>query len=153
MNGTLALRKLVLAMAGMGLMGSGAPLAGGPTTDVLYFFTTPDCEAGPAAARRAKDFVAKHSARMSLRPILLAKDFGLLRTVTEKSPLYRTIKELEAGMKPGALDIPLFDEEGLRLAEKWEVRSVPSFVLVRGGRGHRIAGTSAKLEDLWDCAR
>lgn len=153
MNRPLTLGKLALAIGAIGLMGSSAPTPGDSETNVLYFFTTPESEAGPTGARRAKDFVAKHPGRVRLRPVLLAKDFGLLRSVTESSPLYRCIKELEAGSKPGALDIPLFDEEGLRLAESWGVRSVPAFVLVRGGRAHQTAGASANLEALWECAR
>ena len=149
MNGPLGLGRFVLAIAGTGIMGSSAT----PDTDVLYFFTTPESEAGPAAVRRAKAFVAKHAGHVKLRPVLLAKDFSLLRTVTETSPLYRTIKELEVGSKPGALDIPLFDEEGLRLADLWGVRSVPAFVLVRGGRAHRTAGAASNLEELWECSR
>lgn len=153
MNGLLGLRGLVLAAAAAGLMGSSAPPTGAPETSVLYFFTTPESEAGPAGARRAKAFIAKHVGQAKLRPVLLAKDFSLLRTITERSPLTLTIKELEAGLKPGALDIPLFDEEGLRLADLWGVRSVPAFVLVRNGRAHRTAGAASNLEELWECSR
>lgn len=153
MNGLLGLRGLFLATAAAGVMGMSAPPTGAPETAVLYFFTTPESEAGQAGARRAKGFIAKHAGQAKLRPVLLAKDFSLLRTITEKSPLTLTIKELEAGSKPGALDIPLFDEEGLRLADLWGVRSVPAFVLVRGGQAHRTAGAASNLEELWECSR
>jgi hypothetical protein len=120
---------------------------------LLYFFTTPEAEGGPEGARRVIAFSNKHPGQVKLRPVLLAHDWNLLRSVTEKSPLTRTLKELEAGGKPGALDIPLFDEEGLQLAERWQVRAVPAFVLVRGGRAHRMAGASSDLEELWECQK
>jgi hypothetical protein len=67
--------------------------------------------------------------------------------------LIGTLKELEAGGKPGTLDIPLYDEEGLALAEHWEIRSVPAYVLVTRGRAHRMLGGSADLEALWECKK
>ena len=85
--------------------------------------------------------------------LFVAHDWKLLQTVTEKSPLTRTLKELEAGGKPGLLDIPLYDEEGLRLAERWQLRSVPAFVVVRGGRAHHAAGACSDLEALWECSK
>jgi hypothetical protein len=114
---------------------------------------TPECERGSEAARAAKEFVRKHGRDVTLRPVLLTQDFRLLRTLTDRSPLTRTLRELEKGEKPGSLNIPLFDEEGLGLAERWEVRNVPAFVLVRAGHAHRTAGSSGNLEQLWECSR
>lgn len=153
MNGPLVLGKLALAIGAIGVMAATPAAPGDAEAGVLYCFLTPESEAAAAGAKRAKEFATKHPGDVRLRPVLLAKDFTLLRTLTESSPLYRTIKELESGSKPGALDVPLFDEEGLRLAERWGVRSVPAFVLVRGGRAHATAGASANLELLWECAR
>ena len=145
-------RGLALAVGTFGLLGSGQARTGSaPAEAVLYFFTTPEAESGPEGARRVIAFTKKHSGQVKLRPVLLAHDWTLLKRVTEKSPLTRTLKELEAGGKPGLLDIPLYDEEGLQLAERWQVRAVPAFVLVRGGRAHRTAGASSDLEDLWEC--
>jgi hypothetical protein len=120
---------------------------------VLYFFTTPEAAAGPEGARRAVSFVQKQAGRITLRPVLLIHDWGALRTLTPKHPLVRTLKELEAGRKSGSLDLPLYDEEGLLLAQRWEIQAVPAFVLVRGGRAHRTAGSSADLEHLSGCAK
>lgn len=153
MSRSLAIRMLVLAAGTIALVGSAPVPTHGSGKDVLYFFTTPEAEGGPEGARRAKDFIRKHAELVRLRPVLLAKDFRLLKTVTEKSPLTRTLKELEMGSKPGSLDIPLYDEEGLRLAQAWELRSVPAFVLVRAGRAHRMSGTGSNLDLLWECAR
>jgi len=145
-----------LLLAGLGALGvlsnpnlgySASP--GGST--VLYFFTTPEAEGGPEGARRAVAFSKKYSGRVTLRPVLLVRDFKSLKGLTEKSNLARTVKELEVGRKPGTLDIPLYDEEGLHLAERWEIRAVPAFVLVNSGRAHRMAGASADLELLWEC--
>ncbi len=147
-------RIVVLALGTLGLLGSPHSRAeGGDGPALLYFFTTPEAEGGPLGARRAIQFIRKHPGQIKLRPVLLAGDFSVLRTVTEQSLLYRTVKELEADGKPGSLDIPLYDEEGLRLAERWEVKRVPAFVLVKGNRGHSTAGASATLEELWDCVK
>jgi hypothetical protein len=147
-------RGLAFAVGMIGLLGTGeARTVGAPAEAVLYFFTTPEAEGGPEGARRVIGFTKKHPGQVKLRPVLLAHDWKLLQTVTEKSPLTRTLKELEARGKPGSLDIPLFDEEGLSLAERWQVRAVPAFVLVRGGRAHRAAGASSDLEELWECSK
>lgn len=45
----------------------------------------------------------------------------------------------------------LVDEEGLRLAVSWELRSVPAFVLVRQDRAHRTLGPQADLGALLGC--
>jgi hypothetical protein len=118
---------------------------------VLYFFTSPEADGGPEGARRAIAFSRKYSERITLRPVLLIRDFKSLKNLTEKSNLARTVKELEAGRKPGTLDIPLYDEDGLLLAERWEVRVVPAFVLCDRGRAHRTSGASADLDLLWEC--
>jgi hypothetical protein len=147
-------RGLAFALGTLGLLGSGqARTLGTPAEAVLYFFTTPEAEGGSDGARRVIAFTKKNPGQVKLRPVLLAHDWKLLQTLTERSPLTRTLKELEAGSKPGGLDIPLFDEEGLRLAERWQVRTVPAFVLVRGGRAHRTAGASSDLEELWECSK
>lgn len=150
----LLARLVAVGWAGMSVFGSTAPPAGeSGERAVLFFFNTPESDAGPRAARVAKAFIGRHDKEVRLRPVLLAQDFRTLRTLTDRSPLYQTIKELEAGSKPGSLDIPLYDEEGLRLAEHWGIRSVPAFVLVRAGRAHCTAGAAANLEMLWECLK
>jgi hypothetical protein len=147
-------RALAFAVGTLGLLGTGqARTLGTPAETVLYFFTTPEAEGGPEGARRVIAFTKKHPGQVKLRPVLLAHDWKGLKTLTQMCPLTRTLKELEAGGKPGALDIRLFDEEGLQLAERWQVRAVPAFVLVRGGRAHRAAGAGSDLEDLWECSK
>jgi len=158
MSGTWTAVAVISGWVMLGLGGDpwseAAMNASAPANEsLLYFFTTPEAEGGPEGAKRAIAFSKRHPGQVKLRPVLLAHDWKGLQTVTEKCPLTRTLKELEAGGKPGALDIPLFDEEGLHLAQRWQVRAVPAFVLVRAGRAHSAAGASSDLEDLWECSK
>ena len=76
--------------------------------------------------------------------------------MTDEGLLTRTLRALG---DPGTLRIPLYDEEGLALAEQWKLRSVPAFVMVARGRAHRALGSEADLDALWlrgvqgDCSR
>ena len=115
---------------------------------ILYFFFTPDAAGAVEAARHAVEFVRSSHGRIKLRPVLLISKFRGLGKLEERSPFYQSLKELQA-FEP--LCIPLYDEEGLGLAEKWELRGAPSFVLVSAGRAHRIVGSRAKLEELLEC--
>lgn len=115
---------------------------------ILYFFFSPEARGAAEAAKKATDFARARPGEVRLRPVLLVEKFQGIGKLDEKSPLYRTLKELQS---LGRLDIPLYDEEGLRLAETWEIRSVPSFVLVSRGRAHRAIGPRASLDDLWGC--
>jgi len=124
--------------------GQEAPLA------TLYFFFSPSDAASVEAAKRATGFQRSRKGEVRIRPIMLLEDFSVLRKLEESSPLTKTLKELETA---GPLNIPLYDEEGLGLAERWEIRSVPAFVLVRKGRAHRALGPMAKLEELLSCTR
>ena len=122
--------------------------ASGGSNATLYFFFTPSALEAPAAARRAVSFVREHKGRVRLRLVLLLKDFNYLAKLRKKDRLYQAVKELQ-GL--GKLDIPLYDEEGFKLAERWKIRSVPAFVLVHSGRAHVSSGASVKLEDLLGC--
>ena len=117
---------------------------------ILYLFFSPSAAGGAEAARRAAEFVKGSKGRVRLRPVLLVQDFKSVGKVEEASPLYKTIKELQT---LGTLDIPLYDEEGLDLAGRWEIRSVPAFVLVGRGQAHRALGPKVKLEELLECKR
>lgn len=153
MNGS-AIRAIALALGPLGLLGQpDLEPTRAARTPVLYFFMTPGAEGGPDGAKRLAAFLKRHPGQLRLRPVLLVHDWSTLRTMTEKSSLYGTLKELEGGGKPGTLDIPLYDEEGLGLAERWEIRAVPAYVLVKNGKAHRTAGSSADLEHLWDCSK
>lgn len=158
MSRTWTARAVISGWVLLGLGGSplseAAMNAPAPANEsLLYFFTTPEAEGAPEGAKRLVAFSKRHPGLVKLRPVLLAHDWKLIKGVTERSPLTRTLKELEAGGKPGSLAIPLFDEEGLALAERWTVRAVPAFVLVRGGRAHRTAGACSDLEELWECSK
>jgi hypothetical protein len=115
---------------------------------VLYFFFAPDAPGAAEAARCAVLFVKGGNGRLQLRPVVLVSEFKGIGRLQESSPFYKTLKELQV---LGSLDIPLYDDEGLSLAEAWEIRSVPAFVLVSRGRAHRALGPRANLELLLEC--
>lgn len=150
MSVSLAARAAILVLGTFGALV--APGRDKPEA-TLYFFVTPEAEGGPEGAASAMRFVTTHAPQVKLRPVLLAQDFKVLGTITEECPLYRTIKALEKDGKPGGLNIPLYDEEGLALAMRWDIKRVPAFVLVRKGHAHAMAGAYAELERLWECPR
>ena len=119
---------------------------------VLYLFITPGSGGAAEAARRAAEFVRKHSKEIRLRPVLLVSDFSLVARADPEGPLYKAVRELG---RAGPVDVPLYDEEGLRLAERWKIQEVPAFVLVRpgGGQAHRVTGDGADLEGIFSCSR
>jgi hypothetical protein len=141
------LLSLVLGLPGIGFVPQTAAPPG-EKVRVLYFFFSPESRAGAEAAKKATDFVKAKPGEVRLRPVILVERFQGIGKLDEKSPLYRTLKELQS---QGPLDIPLYDEEGLRLAEIWEIRSLPAFVLVSRGRAHRALDPRASLDDLWEC--
>jgi len=149
---------ILAGMLGMGGVlspqGEGAGTGGRrPGVGMLYLFITPEAGGAPEAARRAVEFVKKHPREVRLRPVLLVDDFNSVVRADPEGPLYKSIRELG---RAGPVDIPLYDEEGLRLAERWKIKEVPAFVLVRpggGGRAHRVYGDGADLEGVFSCSR
>ena len=137
---------LVLAASGSGDPPSGGNSGSAPRT--LYFFFTPGADGASVAARRVVAFVKEKKGAVRLRPVLLVTDFTALGKVEETTPVHRAIRELGA---LGTLDIPLYDEEGLALAEAWRIRSVPAFVLIGSGRAHAVAGGAVDLGSLLEC--
>ena len=118
--------------------------------EVLYFFFNHHMEDAPEAARRVVKFIKEHRGKVRLRPVLLVTDFPKLGAVDEKDPLFKTLKELRS---LGTLDIPLYDTEGLALADHWKIERGPAFVLVHGDRAHRAFGAAADLGELRRCKR
>jgi hypothetical protein len=114
----------------------------------LYYFFSPSAPGSLDGARRAVAFRKGEKGQIKLRLVLLLDDFSVIRKVEEGSSFYKTLKELQS---QGSLDIPLYDEEGLELAERWGIRSVPAFVLVAHGRAHRALGPTVNLEELLEC--
>ena len=114
----------------------------------LYYFFSPAAAGSVDGAKRVVEFVKARQGRVRFRPVMLLEDFSVIRKVEESSPLYKALKELQA---LGPLDLPLYDEEGLELAERWEVKCTPAFVLVAGGRAHRAQGSVVKVEELLEC--
>ena len=116
----------------------------------LYFFFAPAAPGSVEGAKRAVLFIKEAKGRVRLRPVLLVQDFKGIGKLEESSPFYKTLKELQS---LGTLNMPLFDEEGLGLALRWEIRSVPAFVLVSRGNAHRALGPRVNLEELLECDR
>jgi hypothetical protein len=114
----------------------------------LYYFFSPATAGSLDGAKRAVTFMKEQKGRVKLRLVMLLDDFSIIRKLEESSPLYKTLKELQS---QGTLDIPLYDEEGLGLAERWGIRSVPAFVLVSHGRAHRAIGPVVNLQELFEC--
>lgn len=146
------MRSLILGLLattwGGPLFAPQAPPKRGADQPTLYYFFSPSTAASLEGAKRAVAFQKGQKGRVKLRLVMLLEDFSVIRKLEEASPLYKTLKELQS---QGTLDIPLYDEEGLRLAELWGIRAVPAFVLVSHGRAHRALGPVVNLEELLEC--
>lgn len=141
------MKAVGLSLLGLLVVG---PSPKGREPNTLYFFFTPEAPGAPETARRVAAFVKEKKGTVRLRPVLLVSDFSKLGSVNEKSLIHRAIKELGT---LGTLNIPLYDEEGLALAERWRTRSVPAVVLVGSGRAHAVAGAAADLDSLLECGK
>ncbi|HLY76246.1 MAG TPA: hypothetical protein VKU80_19250 [Planctomycetota bacterium] len=144
---TWILGVLAATWGGSLLAAQGAPRQGAELPTLFYFFT-PKSAGSLEGAKRAVTFMKVHQGQVKLRLVMLLDDFSVIRKLEEASPLYKTLKELQS---QGTLDVPLYDEEGLLLAERWGIRSVPAFVLVSHGRAHRALGPVVNLEELLEC--
>ena len=144
---TWVVGMLAAALGGPLLAHQVAPKPG-QDLPILYYFFSPSAAGSHEGAKRAVSFMREHKGRVRLRLVMLLDDFGVIRKLEESSPLYKTLKELQS---QGTLDIPLYDEEGLGLAERWGIRSVPAFVVVSHGHAHRAIGPVVNLEELLEC--
>ena len=145
----------LVGLASMGLfvmaMAAGAPASGqgrSEETKTLYLFLSSDSRGAPDAARRAVGLVKESKGAIRLRPVILLHDFTVLKQADERSPFFRAVKEMN---RLGTLSIPLYDLEGLALAERWKIKVVPTFVLVGSGRAHIVSGAGADLKALVEC--
>ena len=93
-----------------------------------------------------------NSGMTPIRPVLLLEKFTTLSRPSRHPSLIRALKILEKANGRG-LDIPLYDEEGLRLAKSWGIRTLPAIVLVRKGRAHVFEGSRADPSELKDLGR
>ena len=137
----IALAAAVLALGQVGSRGQGEP------SEVLYLFLAPRCAESREAARRAGEFLRERGGQARLRVVLLVRDFEKLGQLEVGDPLEAVFREL------GPLELPLYDEEGLALAEAWQVRGLPAFVWVSGGKAHRVSGARVKLSEALRCGR
>lgn len=121
---------------------------GGRPQKTLYLFLSSDTKGAPDAVWRGVDLVKESKGAIRIRPVLLFHDFTVLGQADDRSELFRAVKEMS---RLGTLSIPLYDEEGLGLAERWKIRTVPTFVLVSAGRAHIAQGAGADLKSLLGC--
>lgn len=135
MRSALAALALAVGVGGGGEEGS----------EVLYLFLSPSGAESGEAARRAVEFLRERGGQARLRVVLLVRDFEKLGRVGIGDPLEAVFREL------GPLEISLYDEEGLALAEAWGVRAVPAFVWVAGGKAHRVYGARVGLSEALRC--
>lgn len=122
MKGPLLLVALVL----LGQDGPAGALRPAPV-NTLYFFFSPQTR-GEDLARRVIPFLKEKKGAIQLRPVLLVREFGTVEKVQEDSSFIRTLKEFSK-LGDRELDIPLYDEEGLALAEAWKITRLPTLVL------------------------
>jgi len=138
----LTLAGLVLGLV-QGKNPEGTEDPGKPT---LYFFFSENTPGAPEAARAVANFVKAHSGPLDLRPALLVQDWTALGKITEESPLFRTLRELQVPLQ-------VYDQDALRLAARWKVTHLPAAVLVRDGRAHLIEGADLDPASLFRCSR
>jgi len=119
----------------------------------LYFFFSPEPPSAPTAARALATLAKAGDGSLQVRPVLLVEDWKAWKKPSEKSPLTQAVRELAARSEPRGVRLPVFDEEGLRLARAWKLSRLPAFVLVAHGKAHVVYGSRVALEELSECDR
>ncbi len=113
-----------------------AVLALGPVEEPeAWVFFSPD---SPDASRI---FLELRGIRV--RPVLLVE-----RYFGEREPSAEFLATVRA-----AGEILVVDEEGLREAERLEIRRLPAVAVRRGGRTHMASGNRVDVKELLRCAR
>ncbi len=144
----IGLSVLTLALLFGANEGAAQSRTGHPAERVLYLFLSGEGAGEAEAARRATELVRGLRGSIRLRPVLLMSDFATLRKSDETSALFQTVKALGA---LGQLDVPVYDEEGLAVAERWGVNRVPTFVLASPSQIHMVTGARVDLGSLLEC--
>jgi hypothetical protein len=144
-----------VAIAGLlGVAGAFSPgVQASADKDTLFFFFSTESSEAPALARAVVRISKAKPGKLQIRPVILVEDWRRLRGVTEKSPIFQTVRELGRLRDPEGVDIRVFDEEGLRLAAAWKVTRLPAAVLVSRGKAHPVQGSQADLLSLFACER
>jgi hypothetical protein len=150
MERILAAALMLAGAAGVPPEGPQTGLVGDGT---LLFFFSPDTSSAPAAATTLSKLAKAKEGKIRVRPVLLVEDWKTFRSATEESPLYRTVRELGGRGDPPGVPIPIFDEDGLRLARAWSLSRLPAFVLISHGKAHLVYGSRVTLEDLLECRK
>ena len=119
----------------------------------IYFFFSPEAPGSDKLAQEVVRLANEATPHATpIRPVLLLEDFGSLSQPSRHASLIRALKILGKANGRG-LDIPLYDEEGLRLAKSWGIRTLPAIVLIRKGRAHVFEGSGIDPSDLKDLGR
>lgn len=121
------------------LMGAVLATTGDGGEETVYVFFSPTHPA-PVTARSA----AEYADGKRLRPCLILEDF---RTSTDLTPEFAETVQV---FTDRGLTIAIFDEEGLALAKRFQIRKLPAVVIERGGRIHMVYGSDVKPRDLSD---
>ena len=102
-----------------------------------WVFFSPD---SPDASRL---FAGLKAAGVKAQPVLLAERYLGTR---EPAPVF--LATLEA-----AGEVRVFDEEGLRRAERLGISELPAVAVRRGARTHVACGAQADVKELLSCLR
>ena len=109
-------------------------MGGGGEPEVWIFFS-PD---SPDAAA-----VFRSAAGMRTRPVLLVERYFGAR---EPSEAFLATVRVSGEAR-------VVDEEGLRMARRLGIRSLPAAAVVRGGRAHVASGARTDVKELLRCSR
>ena len=109
-------------------------MGGGEEAEVWVFFS-PDSPDASAVFRSAGG--------LRVRPVLLVE-----RYFGDREPAEGFLATVRASG-----ELRVVDEEGLRMAGRLGIRSLPAAALVRGGKAHVAAGTRVDVKELLRCSR
>jgi len=146
---------LAAVAAGAAIAGAQAPQGGRPPakTRTLWFFFAPSQKGLAEEAARLRDLLKAHP-DLELRASVLVDDWSHIRKPCEE--LAHALKVLAAVVGPG-FSLPLWDDEGLRMARELGVDRLPAYALVEhaprgtGRHAHVAYGRGANLTELVRC--
>jgi len=146
---------VVALVAGLGLARAQERQGGRPhaKTRTLWFFFAPSQTGLAKEAARIREILKAHP-DLELRASVLVDDWSLIRKPPED--LAQALKDVASVVGPG-FSLPLWDDEGLRMARDLGVDRLPAYALVEparpGGqrRAHVAYGRGANLVELVRC--
>ena len=134
-EGKTTMRGFIMAGIGTLLM------TGSRSEGTLHLFFTPRSPDTAAVVWKARDHVA-HNPRLKVHPILLVEDFTRTGTAEFGDGFLETVRLLQEWLGRD-FSLPVFDEEGLRLAGRFALRAVPALVVERPDGIHILYGAGS----------